>query len=376
MGFVKKISPLASVGLFNLALICGIIISQIVNLESIKEWIFFAADTLLAYIMMEVGLEFYIKKKKWKQYLIDYGVASLAAGLPWLFCFLYFLKFRSGSWEESLLLARFSAPTATGILFAMLGLAGLGMTWMFKKIEVLVILDDLDTVLFLIPLQLLLSGGEFGLISVAVVMFVLIFLGWRFMHKLKLPSGRLWLFLYSITISGIAEWLHVDHMLEVEVLLPAFILGLTLYNPSRIKHANPHKHEFLEPQSRVGLITDRTIKLLFMFLVGLLLPKITIEAATLKSLLLHIVCITVLMNLGKLAPIFFYRKEASFKERLAVAVGMMPRGEMGAGILTIALGHGIKDIMTQAATLSLALNLFLTGFFIWVIINLIKPVKQ
>lgn len=369
----KNLSPLASIFLFNLALICGIITSQIADFEHLKAPLFFLIDSLLSYIMMGVGLEFLIAKEKWKNYLVDYLVASLAAGLPWMFCFFYFFLYGSATWQENLLLSRFAAPTATGILFTMLGLAGLGMTWMFRKIEVLVILDDLDTMLFLIPLQFLLSGGRFELICVAIAMIFLVFLGWRYMHSLKLPATRPWLFLYAIVIGGITEWLDIFHDLEVEVLLPSFILGLILYNHFPQKSpSHLHEHAFIEPEKPLGIFIDRGVKFFFMFLVGLLLPKIILDAPTLKNLALHVLWITLLMNLGKLVPFFFYKKEASLRERLALAVGMMPRGEMGAGILMLALGHGIKDTMAQAATLTLALNLLFTGVFISFVLLLLK----
>jgi Kef-type K+ transport system membrane component KefB len=365
------VKPLNTVLLFNVALICGILASQITNLEPFRIKLLFLADTLLAYIMMQVGLKFLIQKKKWKSYLVDYGVASLAAGLPWIFCFLYFLMFGAGSWEENLLLARFAAPTATGVLFAMLISAGLGMTWLFRKVEVLVILDDLDTILFLVPLQFLLSGGESGLIFIACVMVVLVIVGWRYMHKLRLPRGRPWLLCYALAISGIAEWVEMSYGLEVEVLLPSFILGLLLYTP----RAQSNEHVHSRPERKGAAMADKSIKLFFMVLVGLLLPQITLNAQTWKDLALHVICITLLMNIGKLAPIFFYKKEASFRERAAIAISMMPRGEMGAGILAIALGHGIKHLMAQVAALSLALNLLLTGLFIWIVMWLLKGKK-
>jgi len=366
-------SPLISIWLFNLALIAGMIVSQVLDLESSRTWLFFLTDTLLAYIMIEVGLEFLIQKKKWKNYLLDYGVASLAAGLPWLFCFLYFLKFGSESWQENLLLARFAAPTATGILFTMLGLAGLGMTWLFRKVEVLVILDDLDTIILLIPIQFLLSGGRLELVFVAFLMVIFVVLGWRYMHVLKLPTSRPWLFCYAVLIGGITEWLDLSFGLEIEVLLPAFICGLMLYQaPEKRKALHRHEHEFIEPRNRIGILVERAIKFLFMFLVGLLLPDISFSTDTLKNLGFHIIGITILMNIGKLAPIFFYKKEATLRERIAVSISMMPRGEVGAGILSIALGHGIKGLMVQAAAISLAFNMFLTGFFIWLVMWLLK----
>ena len=254
----------------------------------------------------------------------------------------------------------------------MLGLAGLGMTWLFRKVEVLVILDDLDTILFLIPLQFFLSGGNLELIFVAFIMVFLIIIGWRYMHVVKLSARRPWLFCYALIMGAITEWLDISYGLEIEVLLPAFVLGLVLYNPHGERRKSLHEHKFIEPKQKGGMFADRTIKLIFMFLVGLLLPEITFSASTLKSLIFHVIGITILMNVGKLEPLFFYKKEAPLRERVAVAVSMMPRGEVGAGILTIALGHGIKDLMAQVATLSLALNMFMTGFFMWIVMGLLK----
>ena len=51
----------------------------------------------------------------------------------------------------------------------------------------------------------------------------------------------------------------------------------------------------------------------------------------------HVLAITVLSNLGKVFPAFCYRREASFRERLAVAICMFPRGEVGAGVLAVSL---------------------------------------
>ncbi len=44
---------------------------------------------------------------------------------------------------------------------------------------------------------------------------------------------------------------------------------------------------------------------------------------------------------------------------------MWPRGEVGAGILVLSLSYGIAGPIVSVATLSLALNLLLTGLFIW-----------
>jgi Kef-type K+ transport system membrane component KefB len=81
-----------------------------------------------------------------------------------------------------------------------------------------------------------------------------------------------------------------------------------------------------------------------------------------------------LSNLGKCIPILFYKKEVGFRERLALSVAMFPRGEVGGGVLLIALGYGLKGIPATLAGLSLALNLILIGFFIAIVKCLIsKP---
>jgi hypothetical protein len=73
-------------------------------------------------------------------------------------------------------------------------------------------------------------------------------------------------------------------------------------------------------------------------------------------------------------PAFCYRKEASLRERLAVSIGMWPRGEVGAGVLVLSLSYGIGGPIVTIAMLSLALNLVLTGVFILWIKKLIAPV--
>jgi Kef-type K+ transport system membrane component KefB len=78
----------------------------------------------------------------------------------------------------------------------------------------------------------------------------------------------------------------------------------------------------------------------------------------------HVLALTVLANLGIMVPALCYRREAHWKERLALAIGMWPRGEVEAGVLIVSLGYGIGGPMITAAMLSLALNLVLTGAFI------------
>ncbi|MCH9627794.1 MAG: hypothetical protein S4CHLAM2_14380 [Chlamydiales bacterium] len=361
--------------IFSGCLILGMIVSQLFDLAEWRGSLTFTADIMLAYIMMEVGLEFVLDKQNWRSYFKDYLIAAVTATLPWLFCTLYFLAyFKENSWQEILLIARFAAPTSSGILFTMLAAAGLGMTWLFRKVEILAILDDVDTIILLIPLQFLLGGPHYALLSVVGMVVVLIFIAWKFLHRLPLPSGRLWLLGYSIVLAALLKWLHLQLEVELEILLPAFVLGCVLYNPHdpRRRKVHLHEHAFIEAEERPLMLLDRGIKIAFMLCVGLLLPKFPFHAFNPWVTLLHVLLITLLANLGKCFPIFCYKNEASLRERVAVSVGMFPRGEVGAGILVLAIEHGVTGYATTVAGLSLALNLLLTGLFITIVIRLVR----
>ena len=75
-----------------------------------------------------------------------------------------------------------------------------------------------------------------------------------------------------------------------------------------------------------------------------------------KAIAFHVLLITVLSNLGKMFPALCYRKEASWRHRLALAIGMWPRGEVGAGILVLSLSYGIGGPVVTVAMLSLTLK--------------------
>ena len=85
---------------------------------------------------------------------------------------------------------------------------------------------------------------------------------------------------------------------------------------------------------------------------------------TLRAIIWHVLMVTVLSNIGKCFVVFCYRKSKPFSQRLAVAISMFPRGEVGAGILVLTLAYGLGGPAVAVAMLSLCLNLILTGVFI------------
>ena len=91
---------------------------------------------------------------------------------------------------------------------------------------------------------------------------------------------------------------------------------------------------------------------------------------------LHVVAVTILSNIGKLVPLFFYH-DRSFTERLALSIGMFTRGEVGAGVIFIALGYNIGGPVLLISVLALVLNLVLTVGFVSIVKYLaLKSEKQ
>lgn len=411
--------------ILSILLLVGLVLSQVLPLvadsySNLSHFIKIGTILCLAFIMIHVGYEFEIRKDRIKEYGYDYLIAFSAATLPWLFVTFYFVyvltpeSARSGeTWIESLLAARFAAPTSAGVLFSMLAAAGLASTWMFKKTRILAIFDDLDTVMLMIPLQMLIIGFKIQLFIVLIVMFILVWLSWRYLNAILLSISWKNVLFYSILIAGAAELIYLTSKtidetvgVHIEVLLPAFVLGTVIskkHNRVRSKETN-QEEDILEHKSekRASFI----VSAVFMLLVGLSMPVLegismnaqqvdkeivnayvkgkevlnpdiqSAQAFNWSIILLHVLIITLFSNIGKIIPAFVYRKEASWRERLAVAVAMFPRGEVGAGVLIISMSYGIGGIIVTVSLLSLALNLLLTGLFIVIVNRLLKNVPN
>lgn len=346
--------------------------------------------SFLAFIMIEVGREFEVDFSKKKEFAIDYGVAATAAAFPWVFCAIYFLLFLmpetsstgKPQWMEAMLAARFASPTSAGVLFSMLTAAGLAGTWAFNKTRILAIFDDLDTVLFMIPLKILMVGLAWQLGVVIFVIVLVVVLGWKYFRKINIPTTWPWVLAYSLIIAGISEGVYVLTKnpvtlvgVHIEVLLPAFILGCILKPHSEEFPVLPGNHV---PNRDAEEIAGFAISAAFMFLVGLSMPAAFGENPAVKidmsagEVIFHVLAVTFISNLGKMFVCFCYKKQATFKQRLAVAVAMFPRGEVGAGVLTISLAYGIQGPFVTIGFLSLALNLVLTGVFILIVKQLLK----
>jgi hypothetical protein len=327
---------------------------------------------------------------------VDYFVAAAAASLPWIFCTLYFVFVMSPRgewgtnerWKDATLEGLFAAPTSAGVLFSMLAAAGLGATWLFRKARILAIFDDLHTILLLIPLKMWIIGAHWQLFIVAAIIALLLYVALRHPKSVELPNTWPWVMLYSAaivaasqTVHALSVWIDPSVPIHLEVLLPAFALGCVMKTPAG---QNPHLNDAVEgaeegPEMPQEQLVSTIVSAVFMVLVGLSMPPIgggggggSYPQTGWAMIALHVVVITLLSNFGKMLPAICYRREASVRQRLALAIGMFPRGEVGAGVLVIAVSYGMGGPVLTVAVLSLALNLLGTGLFILVVRRLIR----
>ena len=377
---------------FSVFLVAGLVLSQslpvLVGTEGIGA-VRTVANILLyvclSFIMINVGREFEVDKSRWKSYTQDYFIAMATAALPWFMIAIYYVfillppDFWNSweAWKENLLLSRFAAPTSAGILFTMLAAIGLKSSWMYKKIQVLAIFDDLDTILLMIPLQIMMIGLRWQLIIVVLIVFLLLSFGWKQLGKYNWRQDWKAILFYSFLVFIATQSLYLISKslygeagsIHIEVLLPAFIVGMIM------------KHKEIDTPVEHKVATG--ISFLFMFLVGMSMPHfIGVDFAETQAgeysvtgsqemmpwgmIIFHVLIVSLLSNIGKLFPVFFYR-DRKFSERLALSIGMFTRGEVGAGVIFIALGYNLGGPALLISVLTIVLNLILTGIFVlWV----------
>ncbi len=377
---------------FSAMLMIGLVLSQILpgaigdTYSEFKHMVEVMLGICLAFIMINVGREFEIDKSNVGIYVKDYFVAMFAAAVPWILIAIYYVFALMPSewwglgdtWKETLLLSRFAAPTSAGILFSMLAAMNLQKSWIYQKAQTLAIFDDLDTIILMVPLQVAMIGElNWQMMAMLLIIFGMFVVGWRYMSRLDISQTWLAVFAYAVFVYGATYMVYVvtHHFfgakgaIHIEVLLPAFVFGMIIKN----KHVG-------------GKIEERAttmISLVFMLLVGMSMPFIDMgqdAAASVESdsliatlpimsgweIALHVVAVTLLSNFGKMVPMFFYR-DRSLAERLALSIGMFTRGEVGAGVIFIAIGYNIGGPVLLISVLALVLNLILTGGFVMLV---------
>ncbi len=376
---------------FSAFLMAGLFVSQYLpvwaggNYNAVKAVSNVLLYVCLSFIMINVGREFEVDKSRWQTYAKDYGVAMATAAMPWFLIAIYYVfvllppEYWNSweAWKENLLLSRFAAPTSAGILFTMLAAIGLKTSWVYKKIQVLAIFDDLDTILLMIPLQIMMIGLRWQLLVIVFIVFLLLSFGWKQLGKYDWRQDWKAILVYSAVVFACTQAVYLisKHLygeagsIHIELLLPAFVLGMVM----------KHKEHDTPAERKVST----GISFLFMFLVGMSMPRFlgvdfaeaslgqhsvtgSQEMMSWGMIMLHVLIVSLLSNIGKLFPVFFY-KDRKFSERLALSIGMFTRGEVGAGVIFIALGYSLGGPALIISVLTIVLNLILTGIFVlWV----------
>ena len=376
---------------FSAFLMAGLFVSQYLpvwaggNYNAVKAVSNVLLYVCLSFIMINVGREFEVDKSRWQTYAKDYGVAMATAAMPWFLIAIYYVfvllppEYWNSweAWKENLLLSRFAAPTSAGILFTMLAAIGLKTSWVYKKIQVLAIFDDLDTILLMIPLQIMMIGLRWQLLVIVFIVFLLLSFGWKQLGKYDWRQDWKAILVYSAVVFACTQAVYLisKHLygeagsIHIEVLQPAFVLGMVM----------KHKEHDTPAERKVST----GISFLFMFLVGMSMPRFlgvdfaeaslgqhsvtgSQEMMSWGMIMLHVLIVSLLSNIGKLFPVFFY-KDRKFSERLALSIGMFTRGEVGAGVIFIALGYSLGGPALIISVLTIVLNLILTGIFVlWV----------
>ena len=237
---------------FSLFLMLGLVASQLLPgwLGEAHAAFKAATDTLLyvclGFIMINVGREFEIDKSRWRSYTADYFIAMATAALPWLLIVLYYIFVllppslwgSAEAWKENLLLSRFAAPTSAGILFTMLAALHLKSSWIYRKIQVLAIFDDLDTILLMIPLQILMIGLKWQMFAIVAVVAALLAAGWRWQASWNVRQDWKRILALSVAVCAVtqgiylatAHWYGPENSIHIEVLLPAFVIGMLIFS--------------------------------------------------------------------------------------------------------------------------------------------------
>eukprot|EP00929_Paragymnodinium_shiwhaense_P019030 TRINITY_DN1309_c0_g1_i1.p1 TRINITY_DN1309_c0_g1~~TRINITY_DN1309_c0_g1_i1.p1 ORF type:complete len:523 (-),score=85.81 TRINITY_DN1309_c0_g1_i1:365-1933(-) len=144
---------------------------------------------------------------------------------------------------------------------------------------------------------------------------------------------------------------------------------------SASKHSRLSRHgaHLEHEEDPVEHAVNTVISMAFMVLVGLSMPSLVgkpgdeeedVETLDASLVVMHVIVVTLLMTLGKMFPSVCYRQEAPLKSRLALCMGMCPRGEVGASIIVISLELGVSGPAVTISMLALVINLVLSGGFI------------
>jgi len=292
--------------------------------------------------------------------------------------------------SQGLLLSVFSAPTSAGMLISMMEAADLKNTWLFKKASMLAILDDIDALVFIAFMRILAIGSGYDLrhFGPVIVTVGLLTIAWFNMHKFVIPHSWPWVLLYAILI-GTGLWLwegltreykDCTYIFVIAVLIPSFTLGCITYDP-KMETSQSYKHieielteEFIERQEYIDShapCMETFMGCAFMFFCWI---KYANSDRTSwdgnDSCDISCDCDPNPHDGRQTGNMFIHGNETNTKDRYALGLAMVPRGEIGASVIIITLQTlkgRINDAYLGIVVLSVIANLVLScGFIVYV----------
>ena len=172
----------------------------------------------------------------------------------------------------------------------------------------------------MIPIQILMIGMRWQMFVIIIVAILLLWIGWKKMKSFSLRQDWKSILFYSFLLFLFIEVLYrlTTHFygsggsIHIEILLPAFVLGMIM------------KGDHTVVPKRQEVRVSNIISYVFMLLVGISMPLfigVDYDALGLLTssvinqipmpgwdvIAIHVLLITLISNVVKLFPMFFYR---------------------------------------------------------------------
>ncbi len=91
----------------------------------------------------------------------------------------------------------------------MLAALSLKQSWIYKKIQVLAIFDDLDTILLMIPLQILMIGLRWQMFAIIAIVVVLLAAGWRWQARWNVRQDWKTILGLAVVVCALTQLVHI-----------------------------------------------------------------------------------------------------------------------------------------------------------------------
>ena len=161
-------------------------------------------------------------------------------------------------------------------------------------------------------------------------------IGWKKLGTIRLSQTWKSILFYAVCIVAVTESIYLltkwmmgaDGAIHIEVLLPAFVLGMVM----KTVHQHGNRDEKITGMISLSVYVSGGVEYTSVYRYRSWTPDYRscgdyccTALPSWEVLVVHVIVVTLLSNLGKMFPLFFYR-DRQLEERLALSVGMFTRG--------------------------------------------------